>query len=99
MSFSSEKNVSLIYNTLNTKRSKRKIIITYEKETIIAKESNFQKEFNLGRINIIVENFSQENDINIQRQDFSLILKSVKKIIIIIIILLILKSINQNYII
>jgi hypothetical protein len=77
MMFTSEKNFELIYNTLNTEKNKRKITIKYENETIINQndESNYQKEFNPGEVNIIVENFVEdEKDTKIVDQDFSLII-------------------------
>ena len=77
MRFTSEKNFELIYNTLNTEKNTRKITIKYENETIINQndESNYQKEFNPGEVNIIVENFvEEEKDIKILAQDFSLII-------------------------
>ena len=76
MSFTSEKTITLVYNTLITEESKRKITILYENETILNQEevSIYENEFNPGEINIIVENFVEsESDKQIPAQDFSLI--------------------------
>ena len=81
MSFYSEDNITLVYNTNNTENNKRLITIKYENETIIDKEdvSQYKLALNPGEINIIVENLQEiEDEEKIMKTDFSLIVYEIK---------------------
>ena len=84
MEFSSEENITLVYNTLNTEKNQRKITIFYEDEKFVEEgvESEYKFEFLPGKISIIVENFvDEESDIENLSQDFSLIVNENKHVL------------------
>ena len=84
MEFSSEENITLVYNTLNTEKNQRKITIFYEDEKFVEEgvESEYKFEFLPGKISIIVENFiNEESDIENLSQDFSLIVNENKHVL------------------
>ena len=76
MTFNSQENSVLIYNTLNTTQNNRKITIKCENETIIDKgeENQYKTNLNKGECSIVVENFvTAENEEENLNQEFSII--------------------------
>ena len=81
--FSSEENITLLYNTFNTQKNQRKITILLNDEIILEKgdDSEYKFEFLPGLLYIIVDNvIDEKSDIENINQDFSLIVYENKQV-------------------